>query len=137
MRYQNVYIRQKKWGNLFLYVEVEPNWNIDLGKEIPIGNIYYKVTYKVNNKRVAKIELSVADTESHIFYIKAHRCKFYRRDISDMGEGITVENMREFWRYLRNFQYDLAMRLHDMYVIYRDEMKEECRKAFEQVLEEL
>jgi hypothetical protein len=137
MRYKSQYTKRKKINGLFLEAVIEPNWADDYGKIVPIENIEYKIVCHSGQYGKAKIGLNVYDTDNFDFWISSKGCRFYRRSRYEFGEGIYSENIREFWRYLRNFEYDLQQRLNDAYIQYKDEMSEECKGIIKEVLDKL
>ncbi len=141
MRYKSEYIKRKKINGLFLEMRVEPDWGSDYGQIVPLESIHYKVVYYSNQYGKIKIELDFYNTDNFDFWVTSKGtskgCRFYRISNYEGGEGIYSENLREFWRYLRNFEYDLQARLNDTYTYYRDEMSQECKGIIKEVLDKL
>jgi hypothetical protein len=131
---KETYRKRKTINGIFLEMELELNLGILLGRELAVERIGYKFVLHDNNKIKARVYLEVYNVDSYILYISSKGCRFYRRNIVEYTEGITVPNTRELWRFLRGFEGDARLRLYDVYAIHRDEMNTICRSIIEEIL---
>jgi hypothetical protein len=130
---KSFYRKRKIINGLFLEMELELDLGIDLGQSIAIENI----TYKVVTQNKEKILLEVHDTETYRIWIRGKSCRFFDENISDMGEGLYVENTRELYRFLRKFEYDLSYRLSETVGAIIKPMSTECKEIVQRVLENI
>jgi len=138
--YKSSYLKRKKYGRLFLEAYVEPDWYDDVGEIVPLLQIVYRVYYKDESKNKGKIEMEIYRADYYNIYIKGKienkRCSFYDGIEDEESEYVYADNTREFFRYLRHFEYDLRKRFEDIYSLFKDDMSESCRKLFERNLYE-
>ncbi len=137
MLYKSEYTRRKKMDSIFLEITVRPDWANDFGKIIPIEYIRYKIIAKTEKYGKIKVVLYIYDTDNYQMWIISKYCRKYIENTWEHGEGIYSPSLREFFRFLRNFENDLQMRLNDIYISYKDEMDQNCRKLVEEILEKL
>jgi hypothetical protein len=137
MRYKSEYIKRKKINGLFLEMRVEPNWADDYGQIVPFEFIGYKIVYKNEKNERIRIEIGLYDTLNYYLKISSPTCRRYIENEDEGAEGIYSENIREFWRYLRNFEEDLKMRIMDILSDHGSEINQECRNIIDEVLDKL
>jgi hypothetical protein len=137
MEYKSLYVKRKKLNNVFLEAQIEPDFADDLGKIVPIQHVNYKIVYRNNEYGKVIVKMDIYNTDNYSLSIKSMYCRGYVKNDSEFGEGIYSESLREFWRYLKNFEYDLKERLEDMLLVHSDEINERCRKLLQEILNEL
>ncbi len=127
------YRKRKILNGLFLELELELDLGVDLGENIAIAVLRYKIVTQ-NKDRVL---LEIYDTESYDLTIKSKLCRFHDGYMSNIGEGIYVENRRELYRFLRQFENDLEYRLNETIRAINKPMDMECKGIVERVLENI
>jgi hypothetical protein len=139
--YKNEY-HKKRWFktndySVFLEARIKPNWADDIGKEVYLDEVHYKVVYKSREKGKATISLDIYGVDYYEFSVKMRGCYFNGSIEDEESEHIYSKNVREFFKYVREFYVDLRARLEYAYEDFSDKMPKECKEIVEEVLSDI
>jgi hypothetical protein len=83
------------------------------------------------------VAIFIYGVDFYYFYVKGRRCYFYDSVEDEESPFICVENTKEFFKYLREFDKDLRVWLERMYKTFESKMSEKCKQTLKEVMARL